>query len=83
MTIAADMPEASAKRRPGRPRGTDYRRIDAPLHEEMRRLVEDENYPSLSAAAWAVVARAYGGGSPGSKAKRLVRWYPYPRPEPR
>jgi hypothetical protein len=70
----------TAKRR-GRPRGTDYRRVDRPRHEEMRRLCESGEAPSLTAAAWKVVDRAYGGPSsePQSRVTRLVRTYPFDR----
>lgn len=66
-------------KRRGRPRGTDYRGVDAPLHGEMRRLLEEHVVPSLTVAARSVVDRAYGSGTPESKITRLVRTYPYER----
>ena len=66
-------------KRRGRPRGTDYRRVDAPRHEEMRRLLEEGAVPSLTAAAGSVVSRAYGSGTSKSKITRLVRTYPFDR----
>ena len=32
---------AAVAKRPGRPKGTNYRGVDAPLHDEMRRLLDD------------------------------------------
>ena len=61
----------------GRPKGTDYRRVDRPLHEEMRRKLERCEVPSKRAAAMCVADRAYGSGSSDSKITRLVRTYPY------
>jgi hypothetical protein len=64
-------------RRRGRPRGTDYRRVDRPLHEEMRRMLEQCEVPSKRAAANSVVDKAYGQGTRDSKITRLVRTYPF------
>ena len=66
-------------KRRGRPRGTNYRGVDASLHEDMRRLLESHAVPSLTAAAASIVARAFGSGSPQSKITRLVRTYPFDR----
>jgi hypothetical protein len=67
---------AFAKRR-GRPRGTDYRSVDKPLHDAMRQMIEECTVPSRTAAARSVVNRAYGKGTWDSKVTRLVRSYPY------
>jgi hypothetical protein len=64
-------------RRRGRPRGTDYRRVDLPLHEEMRRKLDQYEVPSKRAAAMSVADGAYGRGSYDSKVTRLVRTYPF------
>jgi hypothetical protein len=64
-------------RRSGRPRGTDYRRVDRLLHEEMRRKLERCEVPSRRAAAISVADRAYGQGTRDSKITRLVRTYPF------
>jgi hypothetical protein len=66
-------------KRRGRPRGTDYRRVDAPLHEEMRRMIEERIVPTLTAAAGRIAKRAFGSGTPQSKITRLVRTYPHER----
>lgn len=72
---------APTKRPPGRPKGTDYRSVDAPLHERMRQLLEDGVVHSRTAAASRVVGEdgkaAYGHGCPDSKIRRLVRWFRY------
>jgi hypothetical protein len=65
-----------ARRSPGRPKGTSYACLDAPLHEEMRQLRE-AGVPSLMEAARRVANRAYGWGTQESIARRLVRRYPY------
>jgi hypothetical protein len=65
------------QRRRGRPKGTDYRRVDFPLHEEMRRKLEQCEVPSRTAAARSVADKAYGDGTPDSKITRLVRTYPF------
>jgi hypothetical protein len=68
----------SILKRRGRPKGTNYARVDAPRHEEMRALLEAGVVPSVTAAAWQVVGRAYGRTSePESKVRRLVRSYPH------
>jgi hypothetical protein len=64
-------------RRRGRPRGTDYRGVDRPLHEEMRRKLAQREVPSRMAAARSVADRAYGDGTRDSKITRLVRTYPF------
>ena len=62
---------ALAKRPPGRPKGTDYRSVDAPLHERMRQLLQDGAVHSRTAAARRVVGEdgetAYGHGCPDSE----------------
>ena len=68
---------APTKRPPGRPRGTDYRRADAPLHAQMRRLLEDGIAHSRTAAARLVARDAHGHGCEDSKVRRLVRRFPY------
>jgi hypothetical protein len=73
---AADAP-AGAKRPPGRPRGTGYRRIDARVHEMMRDRIRDGLAPSITKAAEQLVHLAYGWGRPDNKVKRLVRTFPY------
>ena len=68
------VPKPRARSAGGCPSG----RVDAPRHEEMRELLETGTVPSISAAAWLVVDKAYGPGSePASKVRRLVRSYPY------
>jgi hypothetical protein len=67
------------QRRRGRPKGTDYRGVDAVVHGKMRRLLEERKAPSLTAAAKLVVADAHGSGTPKSKITRLVRTYPFDR----
>ena len=68
---------APAKRPPGRPRGTDYRRVDAPLHQQMRQLLEGGVVHSRTAAARQVASFAYGHGCEDSKIRRLVKWFLY------
>ncbi len=63
----------------GRPKGTDYRDVDAPLHDEMRRLRENAVAPSLTAAARMVADRAFGKATVQSRVTRLVRTYPFDR----
>ena len=91
LSIDSEMSDAGQRERPsprqvigkrrGRPKGTDYRGVDAPLHEEMRRLIKEREVPSLTAAARSVVGRAYGGANTQleSKITRLVRSYPFNR----
>jgi len=69
--------EVGARRLPGRPRGTDYGPIDAKLHDEMRRLLDDGIVHSRTAAAWRVVDKAYGHGGEDSKVRRLVKRFLY------
>jgi hypothetical protein len=73
---AAEAP-ALAKRPPGRPKGTDYRSVDAPLHERMRQLLKDGVVHSRTAAAKRVVGMAYGHGCEDSKIRRLVQSFLY------
>jgi len=61
----------------GRPRGTNYRRVDRALHEEMRRKLEQCEVPTKRAAARAVADKAYGEGTLDSKVTRLARTYPF------
>lgn len=72
---------ALTRRPPGRPKGTDYRRADAPLHEQMRQLLQDGVVHCRTAAASRVVGEegelAYGHGCKDSKIRRLVRRYLY------
>jgi hypothetical protein len=74
---ADDIKTLKSVRRTGRPRGTDYRRVDRPLHEEMRRKLEQCEVPSKMAAARTVADKAYGDGTCDSKITRLVRTYPF------
>ena len=61
----------------GRPRGTNYRGVDARLHEKMRHLIEDGLAPSRTAAAKQVLEQdqAFGSGTLESKVARLVRTF--------
>src|SRR5262245_49742496 len=62
--------EASVNaRRPGRPKGTDYRGPDRRKHEGMRHLIESGEVHCREKAAELVVERegAYGSGSDESK----------------
>lgn len=68
---------AAPKRPPGRPKGTDYRRADAALHEQMRQALQDGVAHSRTAAARMLAGSAYGHGCENSKVRRLVKWYPY------
>jgi hypothetical protein len=70
-------PPFQPQRPRGRPRGTDYRRVDRPLHELMYRKIEQKEMPSRMAAARSVVDKAYGEGTRDSKITRLVRTYPF------
>jgi hypothetical protein len=74
---AEDISTTPSGRRRGRPKGTDYRRVDRPLHEEMRGMIERCEVPSKRAAASSVVDKAYGQGTRDSKITRLVRTYPF------
>lgn len=65
------------RRRPGRPKGTNYRCVDAYLHDMMRLLIADGRAPSITESARQVVHLAYGGGTEDAKVQRLVRTYPY------
>ena len=74
------LPEPAARRagvakRRGRPRGSGYQHVDAPLLEEMHRLLEARLEPTAEAAAKAVAGRAYGGGMWRSKVDRLAKGY--------
>jgi hypothetical protein len=68
----AAVPAASAKRHTN---GLDFRQDDAPLVDEMRRLIESGKARSPEDAARAVVAGAKGHGKPESKVKRLAKHY--------
>ena len=74
---AEDISTIQSGRRRGRPKGTDYRRVDRPFHEEMRRKLEQCEVPSKTAAARTVADKAYGDGTRDSKITRLVRTYPF------
>ncbi len=89
ISIAPEAPEAKQdafaappmpmKRLPGRPKGTNYRTVDWPLHEEMRQLVERGAVPSITAAAMELAWRAYPPTSTRkARAKRLAATYPWP-----
>ena len=72
-------PAVPTKRAPGRPKGTTYRTIDQPLHEEMRLLVERGAVPSITAAAAVLAWRAFPPTSTRkARAKRLAATYPWP-----
>lgn len=77
MTNVPTLEQPRIRRRRGRPKGTGYTGVDAPLHEVMRLHLERHSFPSRTAAAKSVAHRAYGGGSLASKVTRLVRTYPY------
>jgi hypothetical protein len=74
---AEDISAISSGRRGGRPKGTDYRRVDRPFHQEMRRQLDQCEVPSKTAAARTVADMAYGDGTRDSKITRLVRTYPF------
>ena len=65
-------PLASRKRKHT---GRDWRTGDAPLVQEMRRMIDAKEATSATDAARAVVGRAKGDGQPGSKVARLVTRY--------
>jgi hypothetical protein len=65
------------RRKPGRPKGTGYARVDARVHELMRELLMAGKAPSPTKAAEALVHLAYGWGAPHNRVRRLVRSYPY------
>lgn len=63
-------------RRRGRRKGVgSYESQDAPLVEEMQRMIEAGEKLSAYAAATALVERAFGGGTDEAKCKRLVDRY--------
>lgn len=64
-------------RSPGRPRGTGYGKRDAPLHKQMRQMLECGQVNSRTAAAKQLAAQAYGFGCQDSKVRRLVKSFPY------
>jgi hypothetical protein len=67
-------PEEGKRR--GRPRGSgSYKPADAPLVEQMRKLMLDNPSLSPSAAATRLAEQAAGGGTLDSKAKRLAERY--------
>ena len=74
---AEDLSTIQPGRRRGRPKGTDYRRVDRPFHEEMRRKLDQCEVPTKTAAARTVADKAYGDGTRDSKITRLVRTYPF------
>ena len=61
--------------RRGRKPGSGYQWVDAPLLDEMHRLLVERIEPTPEAAARRVVDRAYGGGSLELKVDRLARGY--------
>ena len=65
--------DVPTNRQVGRPKGTGYGAIDAPLHEKMRIMLEHGEVNSKTAAAKQLADDAYGGGCRDSKVKRLVR----------
>jgi hypothetical protein len=70
------MAEAAAARRRGRPRGTGYGHLDAPLHERMREMLQQGQASCRTAAAKQLAQLAYGYGCWESKVRRLVRSFP-------
>jgi hypothetical protein len=75
-TIPTEAPEAEeeqTKRPVGRPSGTGYGQIDAPLHEQMRQMLQRGLANSRTSAAKKLAGIAYGHGTWESKVKRLVR----------
>ena len=68
-----DTPPRSGQRR--KPSGVDYTRDDAPLVQEMRRLLDEGKARGVWDAALAVAGRAKGHGRAESKAKRLWARY--------
>jgi hypothetical protein len=72
--ICADISEPGKRR--GRPSGSgSYKQVDEPIIELMREAVLREPNLSPTAAAIRFADRAAGGGTPESKAKRLVDRY--------
>jgi hypothetical protein len=57
--------DARSARCRGRPRGTNYRSVDAPLHAKMRQMPANGLAPSRTAAAKQVLdkTRAFGSGT--------------------
>jgi hypothetical protein len=66
--------KASTKNRPGRTKGTGYRRADEKLIAEMKQLVDSGEMPSPTKAAEMIADRAQGQ-SKESKVRRLVKVY--------
>jgi hypothetical protein len=67
----------AVSRSPGRPRGTGYGKQDAPLHDQMRQMLECGQVNSRTAAAKQLAGQAYGSGCQDSKVRRLVKSFPY------
>jgi hypothetical protein len=74
---ASEAPAATQPRRRGRPRGTGYLHLDAPLHEQMREMLKQGLANSRTAAAKRLADRAYGTGTWEAKIRRLVRSFQY------
>jgi hypothetical protein len=71
--LANGVRQAQSAKTPRLPRGgKGYKEKDAPLIEEMRRLIETGAATSVWAAAVALAPNATGGGTNDSKAKRLL-----------
>jgi hypothetical protein len=66
--------KASTKNKPGRTKGTGYRRADELLVAEMKQLVDSGQAPSATKAAEMIADRAQGL-SKESKVRRLVKVY--------
>ena len=63
------------KRRGRKPGSGSYEKDDAPLIKEMGGLIAEDKAASPYAAAMQIVDKAKGGGTPESKARRLVDRY--------
>ena len=68
---------AKEKKERGRPEGTGYQKADAPLLEEMNKLMVAGDADGPWQAAGRVVEKAIGGGTEDSKKKRLIKAYSY------
>jgi len=75
MTETAISREQTARRR-GRPPGSGYDRLDAPLCERMRELLAEGRAASPTGAARLVAPQAFGFGTLDSKVRRLARRFP-------